>query len=75
MLAVLRDTFRRLSRTKSKSIHRSLVVGPLVSKSRLELDIDRLQVDARYGYFAMFVERGGGRGQRLGREGRRDGYG
>jgi hypothetical protein len=62
----------RLSRTESEGIHRSLVIGPLVSQGRLELDIDRLKVDARYGYFAIFVQRGRKRSRRFSRESWRD---
>jgi hypothetical protein len=57
-LASARHVIEVMSHTKSESIHRSLVIGPLVSQGRLELDIDRFKVDARYGYFAIFVKRG-----------------
>jgi hypothetical protein len=75
MLVRLGHLFSRLPHTESEGIHCGLVVGPLVAECGLELDIDRLEVDAWYGYFAIFVERSGGSGQRLGREGRRNGYG
>ena len=75
MLARLGHLFSLLSHTEGKGIHCSLIVGPLVAQSGLELDIYRLEVDAWYGYFAIFVERSGGSGQRLGREGRRNRYG
>jgi len=75
VLVILGQSFLQLSHTEGEGIHCSLVVGPLVAQSGLELDIDRLQVDARYGYFAIFVERSGRCGQCLGGQGGRDGYG
>ena len=62
MLAGLGHIVQSMSHTKDEGIHCRLVVGPLVSQSSLELDIDRLKVDARDGYFAIFVERRGRRG-------------
>lgn len=75
LLVKLGHSLSRLLHTESEGIHCSLVVSPLVAQCGLELDIDRLQVDAWYGYFAIFVERRGRSGQSLGREGRRDRYG
>lgn len=63
------------SRTQCECIHCSLVVIPLVSQRCLELDVRRLEVDARDGYFAIFIEYGGGCDWRLGREGRRNSNG
>ena len=61
------------SHTKCKGIDCSLVIGPLISQSRFELCVDRLEVDARNGYFAILVE-GGGRCNRIfGGESRRNG--
>jgi hypothetical protein len=61
-----------MSHTKGEGIHCSLVIGPLVSQSRLELDIDRLKVDARHGYLAILVKCGRKRRRRFSREGGRD---
>ena len=76
--AFVSDTWPFLSglpHTEDEGIHCSLVVGPLVAQSGLELDINRLEVHAWYGYFAIFVKRSGRSGQSLGGEGGRDGYG
>ena len=62
MLAGLGHRVQSVSHTEDEGIHRRLVVGPLVSQSSLELDIDRLKVDARDRYLAIFVERRGRRG-------------
>lgn len=61
--------------TERECIDRSFVFGPLITKSRLELGVDRLKVDARYGDFAIFVQRGSRRSRSLGSESRRDGDG
>jgi len=75
LLVTFGHSLSRLSHTEDEGIHRSLVVGPLVAQSGLELDINRLEVDAWYGYFAIFVERSGRSVQSLSREGGRDCYG
>jgi hypothetical protein len=67
-----RNSIEATSHTKCESIHRGFVVVPLISQGRLEQDVGRLQVDARDGYFAIFIEYGGGRDWCLGRKGGRN---
>jgi hypothetical protein len=70
-----RNTIQATSHTKCEGIHCSLVVVPLISQRRLEQNVGRLEVDARDGYFAIFIEYGRGRDWRLSCEGGRNSNG